>query len=546
MLTKNMKITASLLAGSMALRLPSRRIQSTSFAETGAEVVFESAQASEVAQETQQEVAQTSEQQASEAVAEVQGVGLGEAVATEADAAVVERQKEGASVAFVVDDPPRQEDPAQLDDPSGIDIELEDLKSGKETIDLDKVFYKKPYDPNEDDQEYYKDPRADRLYTYCLSAGLGSCAFGFVDNCMMVLCGVPIDKQISKLGFGKMMSAGLGNTVSDVIGVFVGSYIEKARDYIIPSAKYRELSDDEVKYGKGNFCGGKIRAKYVKTCAGCIGIAVGTISGMLPLVLGYGEGACARGSAPSMKKPANMAAFGVPVGMTCAGLFLIRDKIWYEKGDKCCNPYKRLAPEDENDKQTLIGVNKHFTMKTFPSLGFGFMDNCIMVIAGDMIDSYFGSTGMSSMCAAGFGNCVSDVVGSLVSDKIDQVAEKTIKPPNLDEDEKLKQAFDFCPKDLLITTVGRVGTLGEFLGMSFGALLGLTPLRCQGGSQGRALSEGPDDPADDGADDGAVASIKKQFTEEGDYFGWAFAAGLFLTEQYFEWFADCSAWNACA
>ena len=47
-----------------------------------------------------------------------------------------------------------------------------------------------------------------------------------------------------------------------------------------------------------------------------------------------------------------------------------------------------------------------------PMVGFGFMDNLVMIQAGEAIDMSIEVTfGLSTMTAAGFGQCVSDVAG---------------------------------------------------------------------------------------------------------------------------------------
>ena len=47
-----------------------------------------------------------------------------------------------------------------------------------------------------------------------------------------------------------------------------------------------------------------------------------------------------------------------------------------------------------------------------PFVGFGFMDNAILIVAGDAIDTSLGvSLGISTMCAAAIGNTISDLVG---------------------------------------------------------------------------------------------------------------------------------------
>ena len=53
-----------------------------------------------------------------------------------------------------------------------------------------------------------------------------------------------------------------------------------------------------------------------------------------------------------------------------------------------------------------------FVNQMVPFIGFGFMDNAIMILAGDKIDMTLGMTlGMSTMAAAGLGNLLSDVCG---------------------------------------------------------------------------------------------------------------------------------------
>lgn len=47
-----------------------------------------------------------------------------------------------------------------------------------------------------------------------------------------------------------------------------------------------------------------------------------------------------------------------------------------------------------------------------PFVGFGLMDNSILIIAGDAIDTSLGVTlGISTMCAAALGNIISDIAG---------------------------------------------------------------------------------------------------------------------------------------
>lgn len=55
-----------------------------------------------------------------------------------------------------------------------------------------------------------------------------------------------------------------------------------------------------------------------------------------------------------------------------------------------------------------------------PMVGFGFVDNFIMLTAGDAIDVTFGSAlQISTLAAAGLGNLVSDVAGLGLSSTIE-------------------------------------------------------------------------------------------------------------------------------
>ena len=58
----------------------------------------------------------------------------------------------------------------------------------------------------------------------------------------------------------------------------------------------------------------------------------------------------------------------------------------------------------------LIGV-----VSGIPMVGFGFVDNLLMILAGDAIDMSIGLTfGLSALAAAALGNAFSDVVGVCV------------------------------------------------------------------------------------------------------------------------------------
>lgn len=103
-----------------------------------------------------------------------------------------------------------------------------------------------------------------------------------------------------------------------------------------------------------------------------------------------------------------------------------------------------------------------------PFVGFGFADNLIMIVAGDAIDKSIGVTlGLSTMCAAGFGNLLSDVVGIGAGDLIDRYSEKIIGKPRT-------KALSL--EQLALRSCRVVKTWATIIGITVGCLLGMAPL----------------------------------------------------------------------
>lgn len=105
-----------------------------------------------------------------------------------------------------------------------------------------------------------------------------------------------------------------------------------------------------------------------------------------------------------------------------------------------------------------------------PFLAFGFVDNSVMLIAGEQIDLALGTRlGITTLASAGLGNLVADVVGVSVSQQVQERANKALallgtKPPKLST---LQQGLG-CVKTAKFT--------GALLGVSIGCLLGMAPL----------------------------------------------------------------------
>lgn len=102
-----------------------------------------------------------------------------------------------------------------------------------------------------------------------------------------------------------------------------------------------------------------------------------------------------------------------------------------------------------------------------PFVGFGFVDNFVMLIAGEEIEALFGARfGLSTLAAAGLGNLVSDVAGLGLADQIEDRSRRT----------KLGAPVVLSPVDARKGVVRFARVAGSVVGVSIGCLLGMVPL----------------------------------------------------------------------
>lgn len=100
-----------------------------------------------------------------------------------------------------------------------------------------------------------------------------------------------------------------------------------------------------------------------------------------------------------------------------------------------------------------------------PFIGFGFVDNFIMIIAGDAIESYIGVfLPISTLAAAGLGNAISDVGGIGLAHHIEYYSSKLIQAPKL------------TPEQWDLSVVGWCNAISKSLCIFLGCLIGMTPL----------------------------------------------------------------------
>ncbi|KAJ8606145.1 hypothetical protein CTAYLR_010728 [Chrysophaeum taylorii] len=104
-------------------------------------------------------------------------------------------------------------------------------------------------------------------------------------------------------------------------------------------------------------------------------------------------------------------------------------------------------------------------ISAIPCIIFGFLDNSIMLVAGDAIDSTIGlKFGLSAMACAAFGNVIADATGQLSGGTVDAVLRPYLPNPRLTTQQQ---------------TSGHVRathTLASTLGIIVGCLAGCAPL----------------------------------------------------------------------
>ncbi|XP_055637451.1 transmembrane protein 65 isoform X3 [Toxorhynchites rutilus septentrionalis] len=105
-------------------------------------------------------------------------------------------------------------------------------------------------------------------------------------------------------------------------------------------------------------------------------------------------------------------------------------------------------------------------INSLPFIGFGFLDNFTMIIAGDYIEHTLGLfMCISTMAAAALGNTISDVIGIGSAFYVEKLAEMIgVRPPKM------------TPLQLELKTSRRAANMGRVVGITIGCLLGMCPL----------------------------------------------------------------------
>ena len=117
-------------------------------------------------------------------------------------------------------------------------------------------------------------PSSSQLRRLAVASAVPFIGFGLLDNAIMLLCGNEIELYFgASLGLSSLAAAALGNTLSDVAGIQAGGIIESLASKLgLPDP---DLSQKQLKM--------KI-SRYVTVFASMVGVAIGCLLGMFPLL----------------------------------------------------------------------------------------------------------------------------------------------------------------------------------------------------------------------------------------------------------------------
>ncbi|KAH8272149.1 hypothetical protein KR018_004031, partial [Drosophila ironensis] len=107
-----------------------------------------------------------------------------------------------------------------------------------------------------------------------------------------------------------------------------------------------------------------------------------------------------------------------------------------------------------------------FFVNAVPFIAFGFLDNFIMIMAGEYIEFYLGHfVTLSTMAAAGLGNTISDILGITMATYVENGCQILgLKQPKL------------TPAQFELKSSKRASSFGRIVGITVGCLLGMCPL----------------------------------------------------------------------
>ncbi|XP_016316735.1 transmembrane protein 65-like [Sinocyclocheilus anshuiensis] len=121
---------------------------------------------------------------------------------------------------------------------------------------------------------------------------------------------------------------------------------------------------------------------------------------------------------------------------------------------------------EESSPPTAAQLRYILLHNAIPFIGFGFLDNAIMIAAGTQIELSIGLTlGISTMAAAALGNLVSDLAGLGLAGYVEALAARLGM-----------QIPDLAPKQVDMWQTRVTSHMGKAIGVAIGCILGMFPL----------------------------------------------------------------------
>ncbi|XP_026843326.1 transmembrane protein 65 isoform X2 [Drosophila persimilis] len=140
----------------------------------------------------------------------------------------------------------------------------------------------------------------------------------------------------------------------------------------------------------------------------------------------------------------------------------LRDALGKMDADK----EKKMYEIESAAPPTAGQLSSIFFVNAVPFIAFGFLDNFIMITAGEYIELYMGHfITLSTMAAAGLGNTISDIMGITMATYVEHGCQILgLKQPQM------------APAQFELKSSKRASSFGRIIGITVGCLLGMCPL----------------------------------------------------------------------
>lgn len=144
---------------------------------------------------------------------------------------------------------------------------------------------------------------------------------------------------------------------------------------------------------------------------------------------------------------------------------LLRGSLAASQGLRFCATHANGLSQQSVTGPSWKQLRRHFVCCAVPMVGFGMMDNTILIHAGDIIERHFGvKFGLTGLQSAACGQVFSDLCGVCFGGVIETISRGRLSPPG------------FTTSQLQLRLTQLVGTAGAGLGVVTGCLIGMCNL----------------------------------------------------------------------